>query len=176
VRVVAASHVDLQQAVAHGAFREDLYYRLAVLAVTVPPLRERGRDVVLLAEHFFDVYAREKSVQLEGFSSDAFAAIAAHDWPGNVRELINRVRRALVLSDNRLVTPEDLGLEKRPGALPLAAASRMRADPERARLHGCLERNAQNVSRAARELGVSRTTMYRLLARHGPSQKKSQVS
>jgi DNA-binding NtrC family response regulator len=167
VRVVAASHVQLQQAVAGGAFREDLYYRLAVLPVTVPPLRERRDDLVTLAEHFFRLYASEKSPRLKGFSNRAIAAILEHDWPGNVRELINRVRRALVMSDGRLIMPEDLGLG-RSSAIPAPAAlDDARARSERTALRECLDRSGQNVSRAARDLGVSRTTMYRLLSKHG---------
>jgi len=167
VRVIAASHVQLQQAVASGAFREDLYYRLAVLPVTVPPLRERRDDLVTLAEHFFHMYASEKSPRLKGFSNRAIEAILDHDWPGNVRELINRVRRALVMSDGRLIMPDDLGLT-RGIAMPAPAAlddTRMRS--ERRALRECLDRSGHNVSRAARDLGVSRTTMYRLLSKHG---------
>jgi DNA-binding NtrC family response regulator len=165
VRVIAASHVQLQQAVAGGAFREDLYYRLAVLPVTVPALRERREDVVTLAQHFFDLYADERSPRLTGFSNRAVAALLEHAWPGNVRELINRVRRALVMADGRLVTPQDLGLEST--LVMPAALDDVRARTERLALRECLQRSGRNVSRAARDLGVSRTTMYRLLSKHG---------
>ncbi|KGF82964.1 Fis family transcriptional regulator [Massilia sp. JS1662] len=167
VRVIAASHVQLQQAVASGAFREDLYYRLAVLPVTVPPLRERRDDLVTLAEHFFHMYASEKSPRLKGFSNRAIEAILDHDWPGNVRELINRVRRALVMSDGRLIMPEDLGLTRGIMAPTPAALDDTRMRSERRALRECLDRSGHNVSRAARDLGVSRTTMYRLLSKHG---------
>jgi len=167
VRVVAASHVQLQQAVSQGNFREDLYYRLAVLPVTVPPLRERRDDLVVLAEHFFRLYANEKSPRLKGFSNRAIAAIMEHDWPGNVRELINRVRRALVMSDGRLIMPEDLGLGRSGAIMAPAALDDARQRTERSALRECLDRSGQNVSRAARDLGVSRTTMYRLLSKHG---------
>ena len=167
VRVIAASHVQLQQAVASGAFREDLYYRLAVLPVTVPPLRERRDDLVTLAEHFFHLYASEKSPRLKGFSNRAIEAILDHDWPGNVRELINRVRRALVMSDGRLIMPEDLGLTRAIMAPTSAALDDTRMRSERRALRECLDRSGHNVSRAARDLGVSRTTMYRLLSKHG---------
>jgi DNA-binding NtrC family response regulator len=167
VRVVAASHVQLQDAVAKGNFREDLYYRLAVLPVTVPPLRERRDDLVVLAEHFFRQYADEKSPRLKGFSNRAIAAILEHDWPGNVRELINRVRRALVMSDGRLIMPEDLGLGHAGTLMAPAALDDARLRTERSALRECLDRSGQNVSRAARDLGVSRTTMYRLLSKHG---------
>lgn len=167
VRVIAASHVQLQQAVAKGDFREDLYYRLAVLPVTVPPLRDRREDIVALAEHFFRMYASEKAPRLKGFSERAIAAILDHDWPGNVRELINRVRRAMVMSDGRLITPDDLGLTRSiPAPMP-AALDDARMRSERIALRDCLDRSGQNVSRAARDLGVSRTTMYRLLSKHG---------
>jgi DNA-binding NtrC family response regulator len=167
VRVIAASHVHLQQAVATGAFREDLYYRLAVLPVTVPPLRERRDDLVALAEHFFVVHASEKSPRLKGFSNRAIEAILDHDWPGNVRELINRIRRALVMSDGRLIMPEDLGLLRGMAAAAPAVLDDTRLRSERRALRECLDRSGQNVSRAARDLGVSRTTMYRLLSKHG---------
>jgi DNA-binding NtrC family response regulator len=167
VRVIAASHVQLQGAVSSGAFREDLYYRLAVLPVTVPPLRERRDDLAALSEHFFQVYASEKSPRLKGFSNRAIEAIMDHDWPGNVRELINRVRRALVMSDGRLIMPEDLGLTRGIAVPEPAALDDMRMRSERRALRECLDRSGQNVSRAARDLGVSRTTMYRLLSKHG---------
>ena len=166
VRVLAASHVQLQEAVARGDFREDLYYRLAVLPLTVPPLRERRDDIVALAEHFFDIHASERAARLKGFSNRAIAAMLEHAWPGNVRELINRVRRAMVMSDGRLIEPEDLDLAGGAAAFP-ASSDDARTRSERRALRACLERSGQNVSRAARELGVSRTTMYRLLARHG---------
>jgi DNA-binding NtrC family response regulator len=174
VRVVAASHVQLQQAVAGGSFREDLYYRLAVLPVTVPPLRERREDLLTLADHFFQLYADERAPRLTGFSSRAVGAILDHGWPGNVRELSNRVRRALVMADGRLITPQDLGLDGADagpsGAAPIPAPAALddaRARSERSALRECLQRSGQNVSRAARDLGVSRTTMYRLLNKHG---------
>ena len=166
VRVMSASHVNLQQAVARGDFREDLYYRLSVLPVTVPSLRERREDLVELAEHFFHLYAADKSPRLKGFSSRAIEAIAAHEWPGNVRELINRVRRAMVMADGKWIEPDDLDL-----AMPSAPIEAMlddaRCSSERLAIRACLDRTGQNVSRAARDLGVSRTTMYRLLAKHG---------
>jgi len=167
VRVLAASHVQLQDAVEKGDFREDLYYRLAVLPLTVPSLRERRDDIVALAEHFFQLYTSEKAPRLKGFSDRAITAMLEHEWPGNVRELINRVRRAMVMSDGRLIGPEDLGLACGIVISSAAASEDARARSESGALRDCLDRSGQNVSRAARELGVSRTTMYRLLAKHG---------
>jgi len=167
VRVIAASHVNLQDAVACGAFREDLYYRLAVLPVTVPPLRARRDDLMLLADHFFTEYSAEKHPGLKGFSSGAVSAIQSHGWPGNVRELMNRVRRAMVMAEGRLITAADLGFDDLADAAPPPALDDTLMRSERLAIKACLERAGQNVSRAARELGVSRTTMYRLLGKHG---------
>jgi DNA-binding NtrC family response regulator len=166
-RVIAASHVDLQQAVAKGMFREDLYYRLNVLPINVPPLRERKDDLAMLAEHFFHTYAAEKAPRLKGFSSAALRAIREHEWPGNVRELINRTRRAMVLSEGRLIAPHDLGLVSQHPPHHEAGLGESRIRAERAAIDASLARAGRNVTHAARELGVSRMTLYRLLAKHG---------
>jgi DNA-binding NtrC family response regulator len=165
-RVIAASHVNLQNAVSKGTFREDLYYRLNVLALDVPPLRERRDDIGLLAQHFFVQFSGERAPSVKGFSGKALQALQEHDWPGNVRELINRVRRALVMADGRLITPHDLGLEqqiKRSNGEPLNGV-RLRA--ERDAIDASLHRTGKNLSESARDLGVSRMTLYRLLAKH----------
>ena len=167
VRVIAASHVNLQQAVADGLFREDLYYRLNVLPVDVPPLRERRDDLNMLAQHFFRVFATEKAPHVKGFGNDALRAIREHDWPGNVRELINRTRRAMVLGEGRLIAPHDLGLASRRPAAGSAGLDALRIDAERAAIGASLERAGRNITHAARDLGVSRMTLYRLLAKHG---------
>ncbi|MFP5393788.1 MAG: sigma 54-interacting transcriptional regulator [Gammaproteobacteria bacterium] len=166
VRVIAASHVSLQQAVAHGKFREDLYYRLNVLPLDVPALRERKHDLDALAQHFFHAYALDKPGRLKGFSSAALRALHAHDWPGNVRELLNRVRRALVLAEGRLVTPADLGLQDA-GASIAVGLDESRHRAEREAILASLARSGGNVTRAARELAVSRMTLYRQMAKHG---------
>lgn len=167
VRVIAASHVNLQDAVARGAFREDLYYRLAVLPITVPPLRERRDDLMVLADHFFTQYAAEKHPRLKGFSSGAVSAILAHQWPGNVRELMNRIRCAMVMAEGRLISAQDLGFDDPDTISAPPALDDTLMHSERAAVRVCLDRAGQNISRAARELGVSRTTMYRLLSKHG---------
>lgn len=168
MRVIAASHVDLQQAVARGVFREDLYYRLNVLPLTVPPLRERRDDVQVLAWQCFEAHAKEKPGRLKGFSQAALRALRQHAWPGNVRELINRVRRAMVLAEGRLISPVDLGLGPgHPGAAGGAALGDLRTHAERAAIVASLERSGGNVTHAARELAVSRMTLYRQMAKHG---------
>lgn len=110
VRVIAASHRRLENLVKFNRFRDDLLYRLNVLPLTVPALRDRKDDLELLANHFFKVFSSDKNSRLTGFSVRALRALTAHDWPGNVRELINRIRRAMVLANGRLILPEDLDL------------------------------------------------------------------
>ncbi|MFM9438177.1 DNA-binding NtrC family response regulator [Janthinobacterium sp. CG_23.3] len=167
VRVIAASHMNLQKAVAKGAFREDLYYRLNVLALDVPPLRERKDDLALLANHFFAQFAAERAPRVKGFSGKALEAVKAHDWPGNVRELINRVRRAMVMAEGRLISPQDLGLEAPLRRSNGDALDGIRLRAERDAIDASLDRAGKNISQAARDLGVSRMTLYRLLAKHG---------
>ncbi|NGZ83595.1 sigma-54 dependent transcriptional regulator [Duganella aceris] len=167
VRVIAASHVDLAQAVGRGAFREDLYYRLNVLALEVPPLRERKEDLLPLAEHFFHAFSSERAPRVKGFSSRAAQAIRDYDWPGNVRELINRVRRAMVMAEGRLIVPQDLGLSAARAPDQAAQLDHARIRAERDAIDASLLRAGRNITLAARDLGVSRMTLYRLLAKHG---------
>lgn len=166
VRVIAASHINLEQAVARGEFREDLYYRLNVLPLAVPSLRERQEDIVPLAEHFFARYVAEKNPRVKGFSAAALNAMKCHDWPGNVRELLNRVRRALVMAEGRLITPRDLGFEAPPAAGGLVALEDARAGAEKIAIQVSLRRAGHNITRAAQDLGVSRMTLYRLIEKH----------
>ena len=167
VRVIAASHRCLQDAAQAGQFREDLLYRLNVLPLTVPALRDRKDDLEVLAKHFFGVFSHDKNPRLTGFGNRALQAIQAHDWPGNVRELINRVRRAMVMSEGRLITPEDLGLLIPSQARSGEALGAARVRAERDAIHVCLQDSGHNITRAARDLGVSRMTLYRLMEKHG---------
>lgn len=165
VRVVAASHVRLEEAVERGTFREDLFYRLNVLALEVPALRERRDDVVALAETFFRDYARERSAHVKGFAGSALAALQRHDWPGNVRELLNRVRRASVMAEGRLIMPHDLGLHDEGHGVPMLALNGARVQAERHAIEAGLGAG-KSITVVARELGVSRMTLYRLMAKH----------
>jgi two-component system, NtrC family, response regulator HydG len=166
-RVVAASHVDLAEAVAAGRFREDLFYRLNVLPITVPPLRERLSDVPVLAQHFLQhCMADQNRRRVEGFCRQATAAMMAHYWPGNVRELYNRVQRAVVMTDQRLITPEDMGLAAPAGPVGIGLEA-IRTMAERDAISLTLGRVGRNVTHAARELGISRMTLYRLIDKHG---------
>ena len=167
VRVIAASHVNLQQAASDGRFREDLFYRLNVLPVDVPALRERKDDLFLMAKHFFKTYSEDRQPRVKGFSSKAMRAIGEHDWPGNVRELINRVRRAMVMTEGRLISPQDLGLERCIAQPSNDGLDDARIRAERGAIHVSLQRTGKNITRAARDLGISRMTLYRLMEKHG---------
>ena len=164
-RVIAATHVDLEKAVAQGRFREDLYYRINVLQLETPALRDRKEDCELLAHEYFEKFSRDGRCAANGFSKQALHAIKAHDWPGNVRELINRVRRAVVMSENRLLTPADLGLEERGPERSALSLSGARSQTERTIIRRALYLTNNNVSEASRQLGVSRVTLYRLMSK-----------
>jgi DNA-binding NtrC family response regulator len=166
VRVIAATHVDLEEAMRAGRFREDLYYRLNVLRLDMPSLREREGDMEILARFFFDKFARTERTTARGFSRQALDAMKVHSWPGNVRELINRVRRAIVMCEHRLISPADLGLERRQSTRSMLTLETVRALGEKQAISQALWRTTNNVTQAARELGVSRMTLYRLMEKH----------
>ena len=167
VRVIAASHVELPLAVAAGRFRQDLFYRLNVLPITVPSLRQRLGDVPMLAQHFLQ-YCRvdRHRLPVDGFSRQAVAALVAHDWPGNVRELFNRVQRAVVMTDQRVITPQDLGFSAKSSAA-FPGLNQVRTLAERDAISLTLGRVDRNITHAARALGISRMTLYRLIDKHG---------
>lgn len=163
-RFVAATHVDLQEAISAGRFREDLFYRLNVIQLQLPPLRERRDDVRLLAEtvlrNFSSGTAKRK---VSGFSSEAISAMEAFHWPGNVRELINRVHRAVIMSESKLVTAADLGLETFVPERQSVTLEAARALFERDIIESSLRANGNNVTKAAQQLGISRVTLYRVI-------------
>jgi len=162
-RIVCATHQDLPEMIKAGTFREDLYYRLAEVVVRIPSLAERHGDAALLAKHFLHRFAREMNPQVKGLAPAALAAIAAWPWPGNVRELENRMKRAVIMADGKLVTAEDLDLGELDGdSLPVnLKAAREQAD--RRAIRQALARSDNNISGAAKLLGISRPTLYDLL-------------
>ncbi|KLU21876.1 Fis family transcriptional regulator [Caballeronia mineralivorans PML1(12)] len=163
VRIVSATHVNMQTAMAEGRFRADLYHRLCVLQIDEPPLRERGKDIELLAREMLDRFEKDANRRLRGFAPDAIAAIHNYCWPGNVRELINRVRRAIVMAEGRLIGARDLELGEFAECIPMSLAQ-AREVGERKAIEMTLLRNRGRVGEAARELGVSRVTLYRILS------------
>ncbi|MBV7481089.1 sigma-54 dependent transcriptional regulator [Pseudomonas sp. PDM31] len=167
VRVLAATHVDLESAIQKRRFREDLYYRLNVLQVVTAPLRERHGDLLVLANHFSHFYSHETGRRPRSFSEDALIAMGKHDWPGNVRELANRVRRGLVLAEGRQIEARDLGLISQQAiTAPMGTLEDYKTRAERQALCDVLSRHSDNLSVAAKVLGVSRPTFYRLLHKH----------
>ena len=182
VRILAAANVDLAAEVREGRFREDLYYRLAVITIRLPALRERGDDPVMLARHFLASLSEQYGLEGAELSPSAVTAIRRHAWPGNVRELRNAVERALLLSEGRIVKPEDLALDETPalrtkepaGLGPGPGTSRddlpfpaTLAEIEKAAARMAVERCGGNKSEAARLLGTTRTRLYRLLQDEG---------
>lgn len=167
VRVLAATHVDLEAAIRKKQFREDLYYRLNVLQVGTAPLRERHGDLALLANHFAHFYSQETGRRPRNFSQDALVAMGKHDWPGNVRELQNRVRRGLVLAEGRQIEAFDLGLlGEEDISSSMGTLDEYKCRAERQALCDVLTRHSDNLSVAAKVLGISRPTFYRLLHKH----------
>ena len=166
-RIVCATHQNLEEMIATGTFREDLYYRLAEIVVRIPGLSERPGDPALLAKHFLARFAREMNPQVKGFAAGALAAIEQWQWPGNVRELENRIKRAVIMAEGKLVTAQDLDLTAPAGEdLPVnLKAARETAD--RAVIRKALAQTDNNISGAAKLLGISRPTLYDLLKQYG---------
>ncbi|OYV29090.1 MAG: sigma-54-dependent Fis family transcriptional regulator [Acidocella sp. 20-61-6] len=174
-RIISASHVQLENAVADGLFRDDLFYRLNVLPLHMPALRERDDDINLMAAFFLRKIATEFGREILGFTAEAQEAMRAYSWPGNVREMIAAIRRAVVMSAEPFITTSDLAIGPRRDApkratLPENKSTFKRLPPgseeERAALQRALEKNQHNVTKAAAELGVSRVTFYRMIKRN----------
>lgn len=166
VRVVAATHVDLNEAIESDGFREDLYYRLNVLSLNSPPLRERGKDIELLAHYFFKLFISESPHKINGFTRRSLTAMSQYNWPGNVRELINRIRRAIVMCEGKMLTHHDLNLNSPRVQSMLLTLDEARTQAEKDILTTALDASHNNVSEASRVLGVSRVTMYRLMRKY----------
>jgi len=176
VRVLAATHIDLEQAISNGRFRNDLYYRLNVLRLHMPPLSQRGNDIVLLAEHALHDFRQRHSNRARGFSSACLSAMARWPWPGNARELINRVQRAAVICENELIQPQDMELApvSDPSVRSDGPLHCARRQAEREALVHCLHEHDFNISAAARAMGISRVTIYRLCRRHAIERQAAQ--
>ena len=164
-RIVTATHRDVDAMVADGSFREDLYYRLAEIVVRIPSLAERPGDASLLARLFVQRFAQSMRSPVTGLTPDALAALDAWAWPGNVRELENRVKRAVIMADAKLITAADLDLAPRDDdAINLRA---VRETADRAAIERAIARTEGNISGAAKLLGISRPTLYDLLKGYG---------
>lgn len=166
-RIVCATHQNLEEMIQDGSFREDLFYRLAEIVVKIPTLAERPGDATLLAKAFLNRFATEMNPQVKGFASDALAAIDGWAWPGNVRELENRVKRAVIMADGKMVSAADLDLENEEEdnaqVLNLKSA---REQTDRKIIRHALARSEGNISSTAKMLGISRPTLYDLLKQY----------
>ena len=166
-RVVAATNVNLKEAVENGKFREDLYFRLAVVVIKVPALRQRNDDVSLIAKEFLHRYGLEHGKRSLAFAPDALRALMMHLWPGNVRELQNRVQRAVIMAEGKRVTAGDLELTDVLDGLPPQTLKEARESAEREIVQEALRRHRGKITSAALELGVSRPTLYELIEKLG---------
>jgi two-component system NtrC family response regulator len=176
VRIIAATNRDLEEMLSTKEFREDLFYRINTISLSLPPLRERGEDILLLAMYFLNHYNREFSKNIRGFSNNAHGTLANYAWPGNVRELENRIKRAVIMTTDKLIQPEDLDLPYEDEledvtraddrGLPIRAGitlKQAREETERKLVAGALLRSRGNISAAAKELDVSRPTLHDLM-------------
>lgn len=164
LRVIAATNRDLEKDIVEGRFREDLYYRLNVITVRMPSLKERGDDTLVMAEAFLRKYAQKTEKNIHGFTREAVNSIRAHQWPGNVRELINRIRRAVVMAETKWITPDNLELKvgKSYQEGLREATKRFEGDLIRAAIDRC----GGKITEASRTLRISRSDMYYLLKKH----------
>jgi two-component system NtrC family response regulator len=167
VRIICATHQNLQALISKGLFREDLYYRISEIVLEIPPLKDRESDILVLAKSFLNVWSKEYNRSAMNFSADAIAAMETYDWPGNVRELESRIKRAVIMADGNQIRPEDLELtEKSMEPVPLNLKE-VRDEAERKAIIRAMNHSNQNITDAANALGVTRPTLYKLLERLG---------
>lgn len=186
-RIIAATNTDIVQAISQGGFREDLYYRIGVITISLPPLRERGEDIELLANYFLRRFGREYGKKVRAFSKDARNGLLAYNWPGNVRELENKIKRAIIMAEQPMIAAADLGFataetvkvvssgykqeekclpQDLPLPLPNMTLKEARLQIEKTLILQALEDSAGNIQKAADQLAVTRPTLYDLLKKH----------
>jgi two-component system NtrC family response regulator len=166
-RVIAATNTDLKRAITQGKFREDLYFRLAVVVISLPPLRERGEDVSVLAKQFLNRFALTNGKTNLNFTPETIRAMQRHLWPGNVRELQNRVQRAVIMADGKRITRADMELTDTGDRASIATLKEARENLERDMVQQALKRHSGRITSAAVELGISRPTLYELMEKLG---------
>jgi len=170
VRVVAATNKDLQEAMAQKKFRDDLFYRLSVINISLPPLRDRGGDIKLLTKYFLDKFTRQYAKTKLSLAEETLRAIENYNWPGNIRELENRIKRGVIVTQQAEITPDDINIHE-DGTIPISnlTLSGFRNIYEKKFIEQKVENNQWNISRVARELDLSRTTLYELMNKYGIS-------
>jgi two-component system NtrC family response regulator len=176
VRIVSATNANLDEKMARGVFRGDLFYRMNAFTIRIPPLRKRGADTMLLANFFLGRFNQEFGRRMRGFTEQACAAMTAHDWPGNVRELENRLKRAVVMSDRRVIDAADMELAPQEDGAPDLDLRTARLRAELDVIKAALARSNNIMALAARLLGVSRPTLYGLLESHGLASEADKAS
>jgi two-component system NtrC family response regulator len=171
-RIIAATNKDIDNAIRDGSFREDLYYRVAVITIGLPPLRERGGDIMLLANLFLKRFSVQFNKRLRGFGKAAIDMLEAYEWPGNVRELENRIQRAVIMSDSSVLEPDALGFAEKsftqrfvPGEVMTLKDARDKVEKEM--ITTAIRGQGGSMAKAAEILGVSRPTLYDLVKKHG---------
>jgi DNA-binding NtrC family response regulator len=168
-RVIAATNKDLEQAIQEGSFRHDLYYRLKVICIQVPPLRQRKEDIPLLADHFRLRFAQETNKNIDSISRAALDEMMLYDWPGNVRELENAIERAVVVGKSRTILPQDLPILNAVQAG--GKQGRSLRDLEKEHIRSILDQTNWNIKKSAEILGIDRSTLYHKLKRYDLSKK-----
>ncbi|MEW6109463.1 MAG: PEP-CTERM-box response regulator transcription factor [Nitrospirota bacterium] len=172
VRIISATNIDILKAIGEGRFREDLYYRLGVVTIKLPPLRKRGDDILMLSSIFLRKFSDEFSKKTRGFSAASSELLKSYEWPGNVRELENKIQRAVLMSESSMIEPHDLGFSEKTAVqnLPHLEAMTLREARERAEkkmIISALDKHGGNIAKASEELGVSRPTLYDLMKKLG---------
>lgn len=171
VRIVAATNANLKEAVKGGSFREDLYFRLAVVVMNLPPLRDRGDDVGLLAQEFLKQFSQQNGKKNLTFAAETLRAIRRYTWPGNVRELQNRVQRSVIMADGKRISAVDMELGELSDLLPVTTLKEAKEELERGMVQRALDKHAGKITAAAAELGISRPTFYELIDKLGIERK-----
>lgn len=177
-RLVAATNANLKELIDNGKFREDLYFRLAVVTIRLLPLRERGEDIVFLAREFLQRYANQSGQAKMVFTPEALRAMSCYSWPGNVRELQNRVKRGVIMAGGSRVTAKDLELERDRGTVSSAATTlrQAREHVEREMVEQALKKNSGKITSAAADLGISRPTLYELMEKLGIAKERANTN
>ena len=164
IRVLAATNRNLEQEVAAGTFRDDLFYRLNVVHVHLPPLRERGDDVVMLGKYVLERAAQDYGRPVTDFAPDALIALKKYSWPGNIRQLENHIKKAVVMAEKKTLSAHDLELEE-DNLPPIAPLAQAKEDFQRRYINEILDRNNGNRTKTAKDLGVDPRTIFRHLER-----------
>jgi DNA-binding NtrC family response regulator len=171
VRIVSATNRDLKKAISEGTFREDLFYRLNVVSVHLPPLRQRREDIQLLAEHFLNKFRAETNKKIERISPKALELMMEYDWPGNVRELENAIERAVVVGKKAEIIPEDLPFSKQ--GMPEKTGAKSLRDREKLYILQALEENGWNITKTAEDLEIDRVTLYNKIKKYNLEKSKT---